>query len=161
MHLTPSAAIHFFSTHPSLSSIRVIEGVAARFIKSPSFDRHNPAPPDVLPMPPNVLPHLQRLVTPSYFSRSILCSSTARPRPLTEVLISPKDMTPHLATVLSKAPLRKIAIGRSTLEELKYMAKVVPNLPELSSSYRLPTGSGVLVCLTRYPSFLIIYLCPT
>jgi hypothetical protein len=123
----------------------------ARFIKSPSFNHHNPGPPspDTLRMPPDILPSLQSLLTPSYFSVSILRSETTEPRPLNEVSIGAEEIADHrILGVLSTAPLKKIHFGRSTPEDLRLLASYVPNLTELSTfpwmAHR--TEQSMIVC---------------
>jgi hypothetical protein len=132
VHLSPSVALRFFSSHPSILSFRAVEATAhSQLIKPDCFDHTYPKTSDRLCFPPNTLPNLKSFKAPEYFTLSLLTSPTSSPRLLTELKLT---ITDEALEIFPRLPSLKVLIaGLISEEQLKRLAAVLPDLVELSA----------------------------
>lgn len=132
VQLSPSVTSRFFSTHPSILSVTIIEATEdSRFIKSDNFDHNGPTTSDRLCFPAGTLPNITSFRAPEYFTLSLLASSTLSPRPLTELKLT---ITDEALEILPGLPsLRVFFTGVVSAEELKRLTATLPNLVELGA----------------------------
>jgi hypothetical protein len=143
MHMTPSTAVRFFSTHGSLTSIRVSEAMQmSNFIKSASYNPHNTGVCQKLSFPDEILPNLKVLDAPSCILYSVLVSATSRRRPIGELRINAENLKPEVLSCLKTLPLFSVYLGASTPKDLELLASAVPGLRKLGS---FPSERGDIV----------------